>query len=452
MMTVPLLGLVTSLLGGFALLERLSHTYSFPSFSPALFISTAVAMSFDWALFMLTRFSEGVDAGRDNDECVRDVIVFSGHVVIVSGLTLCASYLALTAFPVAFIANVGYGAAAMLGVCIAVNVTLTPALLLTCPRFYRWRNHAACCGGGCARGGRCCGYATTTATASAPLLPAAAGGAATRPPPASAWVRLALYVTVHPYSVIVAVLLAGAPVSYYSSQLRTTIDQNQIHPRGTAVYDAWTRYTAAFPSGFSWPYALVMKARLGARARAGPRPLTLGSKRDCVRARGCACARLCVCACAFVQFCVCVCVWGGGGPCVRACVCLCVVHVCVCVRARAQQANATNGLPAELEAAVLIEASNALITDIIAATGIAPSLMSGPSWVNGHAINASMMTDYLQDESSPLYDSPEAHLSRVRNLECPHINEARGVGYTEIDTPFDPQVGAVAPRASFIES
>ena len=109
MMTVPLLCLVASLLGGFTLLEQMSTTYEFPNFSPALFISTAVAMCFDWSLFQLTRYNEGVEAGLGNDECVRAVLFFSGHVVVVSGVTLMASYLALTAFPVAFIANVRGG-------------------------------------------------------------------------------------------------------------------------------------------------------------------------------------------------------------------------------------------------------------------------------------------------------------------------------------------------------
>ena len=155
------------------------------------------------------------------------------------------------------VSQVGYGAAAVLSACIAVNVTMTPALLLACPRFYRWRYRGTCC----RRDG--------TAARANVAMPLLAGAPAAE----GLWFRIARWVTARPCLVIVGIVVAGSPVSYYASQFRTTIDQNQIHPRNTEVFATWLRYKATFPSGFSWPYALIMKVTCAAG-----------------RARGCACA------------------------------------------------------------------------------------------------------------------------------------------------------------------
>uniref|UniRef100_A0A7S1CL24 Membrane transport protein MMPL domain-containing protein n=1 Tax=Bicosoecida sp. CB-2014 TaxID=1486930 RepID=A0A7S1CL24_9STRA len=73
----------------------------------------------------------------------------------------------------------------------------------------------------------------------------------------SVWFRLAMWVTRHPLKVVVAVLVVMSPLSYYSSQLAYTVDQNQLHARNVPAYDDWVRYRAAMPSGMTWPYALI---------------------------------------------------------------------------------------------------------------------------------------------------------------------------------------------------
>jgi hypothetical protein len=55
LLIIPLLALIVSLLTSFALLDAFSTSIKFPSFSPALFISTSVAICFDWSLFLLGR-------------------------------------------------------------------------------------------------------------------------------------------------------------------------------------------------------------------------------------------------------------------------------------------------------------------------------------------------------------------------------------------------------------
>jgi hypothetical protein len=46
----------------------------FPSFMPPLLISTAVSTTFDWNLFLLGRYSEGLQLGLSNDHCVENTV------------------------------------------------------------------------------------------------------------------------------------------------------------------------------------------------------------------------------------------------------------------------------------------------------------------------------------------------------------------------------------------
>ena len=170
LMTVPLLTLPLTILVAFSIVYKLAEHTNYPTFSPSLFVSTAVAMSFDWALFLLTRYKEGVARGADNETCVKDTLHFAGHTVVLSGITLCVAYGALVAFPATYIQTVGVGAAVTLGTCMAVNLTLVPSLLLVAPRFFRLRMSRPCCVACCTC--RCCRSARRDAAPAAgtPLL------------------------------------------------------------------------------------------------------------------------------------------------------------------------------------------------------------------------------------------------------------------------------------------
>ncbi len=142
---VTLITMPISLLLALSWLDAQSSTTAFPNFSTALFISTAVALGFDWNLFLLTRYGEGVQRGTSNPACVKDTIVFAGRTVVVSGATLIASYLSLLGFPTTFVRSIGIGAAITLTAGLIVNITLTPALLYLFPRFFRAKVSLDCC-------------------------------------------------------------------------------------------------------------------------------------------------------------------------------------------------------------------------------------------------------------------------------------------------------------------
>ncbi len=242
LIVIPLLSLVVSLLTAFSLLYQFSLSIDFPSFSPALFISTGVAICFDWCLFMLTRFREGVKAGKNNDSCVMEALAFAGHTVVMSGITLIVAYVALLAFPVSFITSIGTGAMVTMSACLVVNITLIPALLLAFPCFFRLEFSPACfkrtCRNGCGRPHGDVGVAL-----SPPLLPGMAkpqlqatdndSRAADVEVRSSLAYRYVTVVSKHPLLVVLATIVLFFPVSFFCSRFKITANNTAIHPRDT---------------------------------------------------------------------------------------------------------------------------------------------------------------------------------------------------------------------------
>lgn len=263
LLLAPVLVLPLSLLTAVAMLAQASDTVEFPNFSPALFTSVAVAMSFDWTLFLLTRYQAARGAAATNREAVREAVLHAGHTILLSGTTLVIAYCSLALLPVAFISAVGKGGAITILACMMVNLTLTPALLLAVPALGNARPFF-CCG---RRAGERAdeeedGAGGTAIAGEAPLLAASkpGGAASVRLTPAerrSAWYRLSQFVAARPVAVVCALLVLGAPLTYYATTMRLTIDQNQLHPQNTAVFRAWHRTNRAIGTGYTLPYALV---------------------------------------------------------------------------------------------------------------------------------------------------------------------------------------------------
>lgn len=287
LMIIPLISLPISLLFAFSLLDAASESIKFPSFAPALFISTSVALGFDWSLFMLTRFNEGIRKGKSTDDSVQDSITYAGHTVVLSGVTLVVAYVSLLMFNQDFVVAVGKGAVITMCSCLIVNVTFTPAVLLTLPCFFKlqcasfsrmveWTRQQ--CGCGPSREKAPLGHlkqpllphvpssvvaemqesndnespvsdshseAEMVRIVSDERLPDVSGSDPTSASDSRAsshdltvdtstfWYRHAVRVTKRPWLAIALVLLLGSPLTIFCYRFKVTSDQNAIHPRNT---------------------------------------------------------------------------------------------------------------------------------------------------------------------------------------------------------------------------
>lgn len=102
------------------------------SHAPMMMILLCAALSLDYSLFTLTRYSEERAAGAEVKEAVITTIVQSGHVVLLSGCVLIVAYAANLVMP-STIKSFCVAASTMIVACIGVQLTFVPAMLAVCP-------------------------------------------------------------------------------------------------------------------------------------------------------------------------------------------------------------------------------------------------------------------------------------------------------------------------------
>jgi len=113
-----------------------SGAITLPSHVPSVCLFLCIALSVDYSFFHLSRFQEVRQAGKGFDDSVGEMVTTAGRVVLVSGVVLLFTWLALAAFPVFGVDSLGYCSAITIFACIAVNLVMNPALLVACPQFY----------------------------------------------------------------------------------------------------------------------------------------------------------------------------------------------------------------------------------------------------------------------------------------------------------------------------
>mmetsp|Transcript_11519 Transcript_11519/g.37885 ORF Transcript_11519/g.37885 Transcript_11519/m.37885 type:complete len:1067 (-) Transcript_11519:122-3322(-) len=104
--------------------------------APAMLVAVALAMSIDYSLFLLTRFNEERLDGRSITQSLEIALATQGHTIVVSGATLALCFTSMLVLPTSTITSMAAGAATAVLQSVLVSLSLTPALLLTMPRFF----------------------------------------------------------------------------------------------------------------------------------------------------------------------------------------------------------------------------------------------------------------------------------------------------------------------------
>eukprot|EP00928_Gymnodinium_smaydae_P053115 TRINITY_DN37186_c0_g1_i1.p1 TRINITY_DN37186_c0_g1~~TRINITY_DN37186_c0_g1_i1.p1 ORF type:complete len:1211 (-),score=220.49 TRINITY_DN37186_c0_g1_i1:82-3714(-) len=102
------------------------------TYSLMMMLMLNTALSFDYSLFTLTRYSEERRNGAEVKDAILTVITQSGHVVVVSGLVLSIAYAAMLVLPGAF-KSFCIAACSMILCTIGVQLSFIPACLAVCP-------------------------------------------------------------------------------------------------------------------------------------------------------------------------------------------------------------------------------------------------------------------------------------------------------------------------------
>jgi putative drug exporter of the RND superfamily len=130
-----LLALVPLLVAGFAILTTLLIVLGLTYVADVSFVVqflvalVGLGIAIDYSLLIVTRWREERARGRDNEEAVVAAMATAGRAVLLSGLTVAVSLIALVLLPEPALRSVGFGGVLIPLVSVTVGLTLLPALL-----------------------------------------------------------------------------------------------------------------------------------------------------------------------------------------------------------------------------------------------------------------------------------------------------------------------------------
>src|SRR6266567_8635102 len=127
--TLPLLTAGIALGSSVAVIALLSHLLNIASFSSELSLLIGLGVGVDYALFIVTRYRQGLKRGKPIEQAIVDAIDTSGRAVMFAGITVCIALLGMFALGVSFIYGVAIAASIAVLFTVLAALTLLPALL-----------------------------------------------------------------------------------------------------------------------------------------------------------------------------------------------------------------------------------------------------------------------------------------------------------------------------------
>ena len=128
-MGLPILTALCGIAIGFALEDLLSHVLNVPIFAPEMLAMIGLGVGIDYALFIVTRYRQGLFEGRDPRQAVATALATSGRAVLFAGSTVVISLLGLFLLQLPFLQGLAVGTIAAVLLVMAAALTLLPAML-----------------------------------------------------------------------------------------------------------------------------------------------------------------------------------------------------------------------------------------------------------------------------------------------------------------------------------
>lgn len=128
-MVLPLLTAALSLGTAIAIIGLFSHVFNMASFSSELALLIGLGVGVDYALFIVTRYRQGLLRGLSREDAVVESLDTSGRAVLFAGMIVCIAMLGMFALGVSFLYGVAVAAAIAVACTVLAALTLLPALL-----------------------------------------------------------------------------------------------------------------------------------------------------------------------------------------------------------------------------------------------------------------------------------------------------------------------------------
>ena len=241
LMILPILSMAISTLSSFLIMYPLSLSMDIFSFVPSIMMSLVIATSIDYSLFLLARYREEIVKKEDTSEAVKEMSKHAGHTVMLSGMTLAITFLGLIFFPLELLSTIGFGAAVCIVTTLLVNLTLTPAMLMTFGKFfsklswYRKRRKSK--------------ETEETDFKKLELEKQAK----------SLWFKIGKIATKYAPIVIIVIIAASVPISIQVFKFQRSIDLNQLFPRGADSREAYIAMQEDFAAGQIMPFYIIIE-------------------------------------------------------------------------------------------------------------------------------------------------------------------------------------------------
>jgi RND superfamily putative drug exporter len=114
---------------GLGLVELLSHVIATPDFATQLASMIGIGVGIDYALFIVTRYRQGLDEGFGPEHAVVRAIDTAGRAVVFAGCTVVISLLGLFLMGVDFVNGMAVGTSVTVLIIMLASITLLPAIL-----------------------------------------------------------------------------------------------------------------------------------------------------------------------------------------------------------------------------------------------------------------------------------------------------------------------------------
>jgi RND superfamily putative drug exporter len=126
------LPIITALAGvgiGFGIVGLLSHVLTVPTFGPELMAMIGLGVGIDYALFVVTRYRQGLTEGRSPREATVVSLSTAGRAVMFAGGTVVISLLGLFVVGLPFMDGLAVGSIAAVLMVLTAALTLLPGML-----------------------------------------------------------------------------------------------------------------------------------------------------------------------------------------------------------------------------------------------------------------------------------------------------------------------------------
>ncbi len=128
-MGLPILTALFGIAIGFALEDLLSHVLNVPVFAPEMLAMIGLGVGIDYALFIVTRYRQGLFEGRDPRQAAMVSLATSGRAVLFAGTTVVISLVGLFVLQLPFLQGLAVGTIVAVLLVMAGALTLLPAML-----------------------------------------------------------------------------------------------------------------------------------------------------------------------------------------------------------------------------------------------------------------------------------------------------------------------------------